>query len=735
MMTTPSSLMHLATRAFSLTIASVTFGAIAQPVPSPVLAKQPTAGSDAPAARDPISKSAPSARTTASAPQLSTITVSGQAPARYSAPPSSTATGTDTPLVDVPQSIQVIPQELLKDQGAQSLADAVRNAPGVSVQAGEGNRDQFYIRGVNTKSDFFVDGLRDDSPYFRPLYNVSHVDVLQGPAAILFGRGGAGGVINLVTKQPERDPIRHFSIDTGSWQQKRGTFDVGGAMGESGAFRVMGLGERSGGFRDHDYLHRFAINPKFRFQLDQRTQLDASFSWLEDRRFADRGSPSEGGRPANLPRERVFGTPGLNIVESTVRTFDVRLKHQFNDHLEIRNAFLATENDRLYQNVYAGSPVDDRGQVKLKAYRHPTNRVSYLDRTELVASFDTGAFSHKLLTGTEFGWQRDNDQETLPGPSKTLPGRYPVSDPTVLPVSFPYLQRNNHVVGKEFGLFAEDQISLGERWIALVGARWDRFSVDANYLKPGVTPNSTSKVDTTWSPRAGIIYKPVKNDSIYASVTQTFTPQGANIASSRKSPEGADLSPEKATNYEIGNKLDLFDGDLSITAAVFLLDLDHVASSAADGSGSLVNTGKQRNQGVQLSMQGALTPKWNVYTNYSHINAKITSPTKDAVAGAQVGLIPRDQVSLWTSYALTPHWGVGAGLLGASKKYTSYSNNVVLPGFAKADLMAYYKERNYRVQLNLDNVTDRHYYATASGDDQIMPGAPLSVSLNLSVDF
>lgn len=653
----------------------------------------------------------------------------------YSMPRTATATDIDTPTLDIPQSIQVIPGELLQDQAAQSLAAAVRNAPGVYVQQGEGNRDEFYIRGVKTKSDFFVNGLRDDTEYYRPLYNVAHVDVLQGPAAILFGRGGAGGIINLVTKQPKRQTIRDVSIEAGSWDQLRSTLDVGGAMGESGAFRVMAMGENSGGFRDHYYLHRYAVNPRFRFWLGDRTKLDIGFSYLNDQRFADRGIPSRNGRPANVPRSEFFGSVGQNMAHSRVAAFDLRIKHQFNEHLKLRNAFRVTENKRVYQNAYPGSAVDDQGRLKLKAYHHPNDRLSYIDRAEMVASFNTGVLQHKLLLGSEFGWQRGNDEETTLGSSKTLPGTVPLFEPTIPPVSFDYLDRNNHVVGKSVGIYAEDQISLGTHWMGLVGTRWDRFSVDARYHKPGVVPDHTNNVNIDWSPRAGLVYKPVENDSLYASVTRTFTPQGANIALSQKSPVGAHLVPEQASNYEIGNKLDFFNGGLSITAALFQLDLKDVVAEAADGSGNLVNTGAQRNRGFELSVEGALTSDWSVYANYTHLNAEITKATQDAEAGARVGLVPRNQFSIWARYALSSRWGVGAGLRGASKKYTSYDNNVVLPGFAEVDVMAYYQAGNYRVQVNINNVTDKTYYPTASGDNQIMPGAPRNVTASLSVNF
>src|SRR5690606_17952705 len=301
----------------------------------------------------------------------------------YLIPRTSTATGTVTPLVDIPQSIQVIPEEVLRDQGVQSLAEATRNSPGIAVNMGEGMRDELIIRGVETKSDFFMDGLRDDTEYMRDLYNVAHVDVLQGPAALLFGRGGAGGLVNLVTKPAERRQIGEVSIEAGSWEHLRGTADLGGAVGESGAFRLLAMGEDSGGFRDHYFLHRWAVNPKFAFQVGERTQVDFGVSYLSDRRIVDRGITSQDGRPVDVPRDTFFGAPDQNLSDGDVAAFNARITHAFNDGLALHSSFRVTDADRSYVNTYAGGEVDENGEFKMKGYAHDHHRRSYLNRTDL----------------------------------------------------------------------------------------------------------------------------------------------------------------------------------------------------------------------------------------------------------------------------------------------------------------------------------------------------------------
>ena len=718
---------------------------------APWIAISATAQTTTPKRSNPVTRSA-GARSTVSADSnsagkgvtqeqqgdthLQPIEVSGWLMQNYRISETRSATGTLTPVIDIPQSIQVIPGELLRDQAAQSLADAVRNSPGISVSLGEGMRDEVYIRGVKTKSDFFTDGLRDDTEYLRDLYNISHVDVLQGPSALLFGRGGAGGLINLVTKEPERQNIRDFSFEAGSWQHLRSTIDIGGAFGDTNAFRLLAMGEDSEGFRDHYYIHRYAINPQFGFGIGEQTQINVGLSYLNDRRFVDRGIPSRNGRPVDVPREQFFGTPDQNLSTGSVKTFSTRISHAFNDEMSLNNTFRANDAERFYVNTYPGSSVDAADTLKLKGYYHPHDRVSYLDRLELIKTINSGFVSHTLLLGSEYSWQRDNDFQLLPSEgSKNVPGRISLSNSEIAPIDFIYLDRENRVVGKEFGLFAQDQISFGEHWKALLGIRWDRFTVSADYKNPVVSPNHTYNLDSEWSPRAGLIYKPVENDSIYLSVSKTFTPQGANIALSRKDPEGANLNPEKATNIEIGNKLDLFDGRLSLSAALFQLDLDDVVALAADGSGDLVSTGSQRNRGFVFSAEGDLTSQLSLYANYTHLNAEITNDTEDADAGAKVGLVPRNQFSLWTRFALNSNWGFGAGLRGESEKFTSYDNSVVLPKYVVGDLMAYYQASRYRVQANIENVTDKHYFPTASSNNEIMPGTPRSLMVRLSTSF
>ncbi len=663
-------------------------------------------------------------------PLPSTVTLKGvrvDSVVPYLVGSTNTATRTETPLMDIPQTIQAIPRDLLRDQNAQSLGDTLRNAPGVSVHQGEGNRDEIVIRGVKTKADFFVNGVRDDTEYYRDLYNVEEVDVLQGATAMMFGRAGAGGVVNLLTKQAVRSPIRELTLQVGSWQHRRATLDVGDALGTTSAYRLNIMGEDSGGFRDHDFLHRYAINPVFNFRLGDNTTLDVGMERAYDHRRADRGIPSRGNRPVKLAPETFFGSPQQNFARTTVDSFHAKLEHDISDNLVLRDTFRATRTDKFYQNVYPGSVVASDDTLSMNVYNNATQRDGYFNQAELVQQLDAGSMHHTLLYGLETAVQV-NDNAKFSG--NTVKGVL-LANPQINIAVSQNADRNNHVVGHAVGAYVQDQIDLGSHWKALAGIRWDRFAVGARYrLLPAGT--STQRTDTVWSPRVGLIYKPTTSASLYASVTRSFTPQGSNLA---LSPVGAELAPETAVNYEIGGKFNLLGEKLALTAALFQLDLDHVNTPDPLDPTQLVQTGAQRNRGVEVGLTGNVTSRWSVYAGYARLNAEIRSTTQSAPAGAKVGLVPKDQVSLWSRYELNEHWGVGGGWVSQSRVYTSFSNSVVLPGYTRFDALAYYQQGQYRVSLNVNNLFDVDYYATATGDNQIMPGAPRSANLTFNIGF
>jgi catecholate siderophore receptor len=640
---------------------------------------------------------------------------------------SPTATKTLTALRDVPQTLTVVPRELLADQNVLSVGGAMRNVPGVTVAQGEGNRDQVVIRGISTASDFFVNGVRDDQERFRDLYNVQSVEVLQGPAAVLFGRGGAGGVVNLVTSRPMRQTPSEVNLSVGSFDHKRATAQLGGGLNDKVTYRLNLMSEDSGGFRDAFFLERYAVNPTIGFDLNASTSLTVGFEHLSDHRLADRGIPSQAGRPLVVEASQLFGSIEQNDARSGNDTASFVFEHRFSPRLTLRNSFLSGQYDKFYQNVYPGSAVNAAGTFTLAAYNHEVDRTNTFNQTDLIYSARFGGVTHTLLAGAEFGHQFQDELRQTAANITNVPAADPIRNADF--ASAP-LTVNRHASSDIAAVYVQDQMTLGAGFKAVVGARTDRFAVRVDDRMPANVDLARTDVET--SPRAGVIYQPSRATSFYTSYSYTFLPSGQTLGLAANT---AQLSPENARNYEIGTKLDLLGQRLNVSAALFRLDRNNVKNTDPNDPLRLVLTGQQRTEGVTLSASGSVLPKWTLVGGYSYLNARITQNTSAASAGRLVGLVPRSQFNLWSTYDLTERWGGGGGVVRQAKMFASFSNQVELPGFTRVDAVVYYRMNRYRLALNAENLFNTGYYSTANGDNNISPGAPRSVQLSFRVMF
>ncbi|MGH6717869.1 MAG: TonB-dependent receptor, partial [Alphaproteobacteria bacterium] len=330
--------------------------------------------------------------------ELDSVDVVGTRAAGYGEKTTSTATRTDTALRDVPQAITVVSQELIQDQAMHGVGDAFRYVPGVGLAQGEGNRDTPVLRGNSTTADFFVDGLRDDVQYFRDLYNIDRVEALKGPNAMIFGRGGSGGVINRVSKHADRQRHRELSLQVGSWDRARTEIDLGGAAGQIMAWRVTAMAEDSGNYRDGVDGQRHGINPTFAWHLGEATDVGVSIEHFVDDRVADRGVPSFAGRPLDVDPATFFGSQALSPVDADVDALGVSFEHHFGDDVLLRNRTRVASYDKFYQNVYPNAVSGDRSTVALQAYNNTTRRHNVLNQTDLVIKFGDG-IRHTVLAG------------------------------------------------------------------------------------------------------------------------------------------------------------------------------------------------------------------------------------------------------------------------------------------------------------------------------------------------
>ncbi|WP_448205997.1 TonB-dependent receptor [Azospirillum sp. sgz302134] len=653
----------------------------------------------------------------------------------YAAKRTTTATKTDTPLTDVPQSITVVPEALIKDQAMQGIADVVRYVPGVTASQGENNRDQLVIRGNSTTADFFVDGVRDDAQYFRDLYNVDRVEVLKGSNAMIFGRGGGGGVVNRALKEADGSTIREIGVQAGSFENKRATVDLGQALTADFAARLNAMYENSKTFRDYGKLERMGINPTLSFTPTDKTRIKLGYEYFRDERTADRGVPSYRGRPLDTDISTFFGNPKLSNAEVDAHAVDGLIEHDISDSVTLRNRSRFAHYDKFYQNIFPGAVNAAGTTVALSGYNNSMERTNLFNQTDLITKLTTGPVKHTLLTGVELGRQEtDSFRNTAffagNATSLTVPIANPVS---FAPVTFRQsaTDANARTIGTVAAAYVQDQIELNEQWQVIGGLRFDSFDIDFHNNRNG---QDLDRRDNLLSPRVGLVFKPIKPLSLYASYSVSYLPSSGDQFSSLTTTT-TNLKPEKFENLEVGAKWEV-QPNLYLTTALFQLERSNTAAPDPNNPGFTVQTGKQRTRGLEVGISGNITDDWQIAGGYALQDAEITSQTSAAAAGASVALVPRQTFSLWNKYQFTPVWGAGVGVIHQTSMYAAVDNAVVLPGFTRFDAAVYANVMdNVRAQLNVQNLFDRKYYATASGNNNISPGAPRTFLVSLNTKF
>jgi catecholate siderophore receptor len=679
--------------------------------------------------------------------QMPAVQVEGQAeldpstdPVRgYEARRTVSATKTDTALKDVPQSVTVITKDAIRDQNMRSMADVVRYVPGMNMAQGEGNRDQLNIRGQNTTADFYVDGVRDDVQYFRDLYNIERVEALKGPNAMIFGRGGGGGVINRVEKTAGWDPVRQVTAMGGSFDTKRVSADFGQGVNETAAVRLNAMYEDSGSYRDYVDLERYGINPTATFLLGSQTTLRIGYEYFHDKRTADRGFPSFQGRPFEADPATFFGNPDLSESDATNNIVSALLEHHFSDDLLLRNRTVYGDYDKFYQNVFPSGAVTGTNTVPMQAYNQATQRENFFNQTDLVYDLLTGPVKHTILGGVEIGRQKTTNLRmtgTFQPGGTTLAGT-PTSNPTIFapPVVFANngtSDANNDGTTDVLAVYVQDQVQFSPEWQVIAGVRYDRFSMDF-HNKQGAG-SDFSRDDNLVSPRLGVVYSPVQPLSIYGSYSVSYLPSsGDQFASLTLSTQT--LEPEEFTNYEVGVKWDVTP-NMSLTGAVFRLDRTNTTAPDPVTPGLVVQTGEQRTEGVEIGLNGNITDAWQIMVAYAYQDARIVSTTSAAPAGRDVAGVPHNTASMWNRYQFLPDWGVGLGVIYQGEMYASISNAVELPEFTRVDAALYYEiNKMFSAQLNIVNLFDEEAYVSAHNDNNITPGTTRGAFLSLTASF
>jgi catecholate siderophore receptor len=646
----------------------------------------------------------------------------------------SSATKTPTRLLDVPQSVTVVTKELIHDQLMLSVGDAMRYVPGIEVHQGENNRDQVIIRGNSSSADFFVDGVRDDVQYYRDLYNAERIEAIKGPNAMIFGRGGGGGVVNRVTKQAQFAPRREVTAQAGDYAERRATVDLDQPLGETVAVRLNGMYEDSDTFRDNVGLERWAVNPTLTVAPSPATRLTVGYEHLHDARVADRGITSYQGLPADVDVSTYYGNPRDSHVRARTDLASGTFEHTAG-RLTVRNRTTFADYGRGYQNYVPRAASADGLSVSLSAYNNATRRKNLFSQTDLMWSFGTGPVKHTLLTGVELGRQRtENFRNTgyFDGDSTTM--TVPFDEPTISSVATfrqSATDADNHLEASVGAAYVQDQVELSPHLLLVGGLRFDRFDLTYHNDRNG---DVLSRVDDLLSPRVGVVARPRGDLSLYGSYTASYLPSSGDQFSSLTDVT-EQLEPERFDNYELGAKWEAGTG-LSVTAAVYRLDRTNTRATDPDDPTRIVQTGSQRTNGLEVGLAGRVTGFWHVAGGYALQDARVTSATTAAPAGARVAQVPRHSFSLWNQVRLWSRLAAAVGILYRSDVYAAIDDTVTLPGYARVDVAGFYSLSGVlRLQANLENVFDRRYFTNADNNTNISPGCPRILRVALTAGF
>jgi len=652
----------------------------------------------------------------------------------YGVKVTTTATKTATDIRNVPQALTIVSSQQIADQQIRSVGELLLFVPGASYNSGEGNRDTLVLRGNSSTADFFVDGVRDDVQYFRDFYNIDRVEVLKGPNAMIFGRGGGGGIVNRVLKRPSFTPSRGAVVAGDGWGARRFSADLDQPISGAFGLRLNGVYENSDSFRHDVELKRYGINPTAALLVGPDTRVDLSYEYFHDRRTADRGVPADGDEPIRGFTRTFFGDPEKSFAKADVNLATIAAEHRFAEGLTLRNRTMFGDYDKFYQNIYPNSFNATTGRVALAGYNNRNDRRNLFSQTDLIWENRLAGIDQTILLGFEVGREKSRNKRLTA--TSISPSSVPVNDPTVdADVIFSALpsDADNRVHASVAAFYVQDQIRPA-KWLEIVaGLRFDSLKIDVDDLR-AVGGGEFGRRDHLWSPRLGVVLKPTDDLSIYGSYSRSYLPQSGDQFSSLTSvTEG--LKPERFDNYEIGAKLQL-PGNLLATAAIYQLERKNTRATDPLNPSRTVLTGAQRSRGLEIGLERSITSRWLIAGGYALQKAEITETTAAAPEGREVPLVPRHSFSLWNRYDFTKTIGAGVGLIARSKSYATISNAVKLPGYARVDAALYYRlPWGVEAQVNVENLFGAHYFPTANADNNISPGAPRTVKASVGYRF
>ena len=630
--------------------------------------------------------------------------------------PESSLSKFPVPLKDTPQSITIVPEKLVEEQAGTTLRDALRNVPGITATAGEGGGaqgDGFVLRGFNARNDMFIDGVRDSGSYFRDSFNFESLEVLKGPSSTFFGRGSTGGIINQVSKVPRLDPSYNGILSGGTGLLLRGTIDVNQPIPQAlpnAAVRLNLMAHRADVVdRDKIENKRLGFAPSIAFGLGTPTQITLSYVLQHEDNIPDYGFPYLNGRPLRVDRESFFGLTKEDHERTWVNIGTARLDHRLNDIFNLRNTlrFSHVDRDSAVTNASAVLP----NTLNRSRPQRDTQESILNNQTDLTAKFDTYGFKHTATTGLEISRETfDLVRWASSGPNTTInnPDNNQLPSPKTLAAD-----SDTQAIG--FGVYAADQIRLNQYFDIVGGVRWDYFDAD---VEDDFANDKRKQIDKMWSYRGGLVFHPTPSQSYYFSYGTSFNPSAEGIS---LSAANNGTPPEKNEIFEVGAKLEFFEGALNLQSAVFRIDKTNARTPNPDDP-TLPNvvTGKQRSQGFEIGLNGRVLPGLNVFTGYTFLDTEILKDTDTDNIGNEIANVPQHSATLWTTYDFLEKWQVGGGPTYVGSRFSNNANANRVPGFVRWDsTIAYQITRNIQLRFNAMNLTNKLYFDSISGSKAV----------------
>ncbi|HEX7374779.1 MAG TPA: TonB-dependent siderophore receptor [Steroidobacteraceae bacterium] len=643
-------------------------------------------------------------------------------------------------LIDIPQSVTVLTAPLLEDRGVDSLEDALRNVASLTFNAGEGGRigDNITLRGYSIVGDLFLDGMRDIAQYNREVFNLEQVEVLRGSASMLFGRGSTGGVVNQVSRQPERRDFANLGVTFGSFDYYRGTIDYNQALGDTAALRINAMGTDSDSFRSTVQQERWGVAPSLALGLGTNDTWTLSYYRLEDDNIPDYGVPYFEGRPLDVPNDRFYGLGNADYERNATGISTIVYQHRFDADTALRTVLRHGDYSR---DLWATAPrlaagttaITDDTVINRQRQARGGEEQTWTSQTDFTTKFAALGMRHELLAGVELvreDAQRWNYATTVANPATTV--GHPDPFPNLPPEYFADVTRVSPMSysADTVGIYLQDVVALTAHWKVLAGARYDDFSAD--YERP-LPQGNLSRTDRVLSWRTGVMYQPTPAQSWYVSYGTSFNPSGELYALDDRS---SNTPPEKSRNAEVGVKWDLVDGMLSVRTALARSEKTDERNTDLSMPDVYLLSGRRHTDSFEVEVVGRPIGRLEVFGAASLMWANI-----DEASGQQAGSLDKVPVntpdytaSLWATWRLGRHWTAGGGVDAVGSRYANAGNTIEVPGYTRFDAMVSYTADRLSVQLNALNLTDVTYYEGVY-QGHVVPGTTRALRLRLGYAF